>query len=786
MSDEPSESLPKRSLKAERSLLSSSAIRALAEEPWNRPRLWVDAVVLFLFVVLMTTLFAPIGSSNLPVPGAESIASKTIRAQRNVVIEDREATALRREQAVSGVREQFLFDPDLMFERRDRLAEALDALFERRAADETSIADRRAAFEADLGLPVNGRIFELLEGLPNADDASAALTFFINTASDRMIVADRALLPEQGGIDLRRPGDDRVRPIFYLGGIIDVAQAWRLMRARAREAPYGEARLLRTWLLETALAAIEPNLQPDQLATDAMRTAAHDGVEPVMVRISRGEVLVREGDRVTAQIQSRLRALNDASEGSLAWVDSVAFAGLLAGLVALGAYFFRRGREPLKLTRKSGYITLAGLVVTSVACLAALYAGRGIAEGFGIDPRMAAYLCPVALSTALIALIVNARTSLMVGVALSLLVSYRADGGIWLTAYYLIGVLVAGIVARRCRHRSDLLKVGVVIAIAQAVAAPATFNLGGGGLGLDYLSAPLFALVSGGLVALLAMGLLPLFEYLFEEVTDVRLMELASGDHKLLRRLALHSPGTYHHSVMIANLAEAAAQAIGANALQNRVMALYHDIGKSVRPVYFAENQREGNIHDGLPPELSARIIFAHITDGIELARQHRLGRPVINAITQHQGTTLLRTFYLKAREQAEHTGAAVNEEDFRYPGPKPRTRESGIMMLADSVEAATRALKNPSPADVKQRVNEVIQDKITDGQLSDCALTIADISAIQEAFTRVLVLGVYHSRIEYPAMKKGSRGHWGRRDNADRDNDSGSPLSVVEPASRR
>src|SRR5262249_19009238 len=235
-------------------------------------------------------------------------------------------------------------------------------------------------------------------------------------------------------------------------------------------------------------------------------------------------------------------------------------------------------------------------------------------------------------------------------------------------------------------------------------------------------------IVGGGLAAALAMALLPVLESVFNETTDMRLLELAGADRPLLKHLALHSPGTYYHSVVMGNLAEAAGDAIGANALRCPVMALYHDIGKTVRPSYFAENQRGTNIHDRLPPELSARIIFAHIKDGIDIARKHRLGRPIIDAITQHQGTTLLRVFHQRAMERAKAGGTTVDEAEFRYPGPRPRTREAAILLLADAAEAATRALKDPSPAEVQERVGRVIEEKRLDGQLDDCPLTLADL----------------------------------------------------------
>ncbi len=747
-----SDSLFERSLKAERELLSTSAIRALAEEHWNIPRPLLDWPMLILFVIAMTALFAPFGSSSLPIPPLNSIAEDTIRADRSLEVADPDETELRRAQVKAAVRPQFEYDSELLFDRRSAAVAAIENVPARKAQSELPVNERIAAFETELGLPVNAGIFDLLEGLPNVEDAGAALAYFLALPAERMVMEDRALLPESGAIALHHTGSDEAAMLFHFDALIDVAGAWRMMRAKAREAPYGSARSLRTWILQTALALTEPNVTFSVEATESAVAAALAAVEPVNMHIGRGEVIVREGDRVTPRAQARLLALNEARQGGLGWVDSVAFAVFLAGLVGLGAFFFRSGRQPLHFTRKNGYITIAAITLTGLISVGALYAGRGIAEGLGIDLQVAAFLSPVALSAVVVSNFVNARVSLMVGVVLALLVTYHADGDIWLAAYYLIGVLVAGIAARRCRHRKDLLKVGAAVAAAQAVAVPLVLILGGG---TQYADIPLviaFALVSGSMVAAFAMGLLPLFEYVFDEITDVRLMELATGDHPLLKSLALQSPGTHHHSVMIANLSEAAAEAIDANALKCRVMALYHDIGKSVRPVYFSENQREGNIHDGLPPELSARIIFSHITEGIHLARKHRMGRPVIEAVTQHQGTTLLRVFYQRAVENSQDSGQQVSEADYRYPGPKPRTRESGILMLGDSVEAATRALNNPSPAELKERVGKIIAEKMRDGQLSDCALTIADLTRIEDAFTRVLVLGVYHSRIEYPA----------------------------------
>jgi putative nucleotidyltransferase with HDIG domain len=432
------------------------------------------------------------------------------------------------------------------------------------------------------------------------------------------------------------------------------------------------------------------------------------------------------------------------------WAETAAVAILLAGLVMLGFGFFRRGRVPLQFSRKSSFLSLTIFGGVAALSVATYYAGLGLAEGFGFDPQIAAYFAPLALATVLIALLIDARTSLLVGIGLTLFVAYRVDGGLWLVTYYLVGVLIAGIAARSSRRRLDLLKTGMYVGLAQAVLVPIIIVLSGQSFASLLLPMIAAAMASGALVSLATLGALPLFEHWFDEATELRLLEMAAGDSPILKELALTSPGTYHHSIMVANLAEAGADAVGANGLRCRVMALYHDIGKIRRPSYFSENQRAGeNLHDRIPPESSAKIIFDHVRDGLQMAKKERLGNAVIEGIVEHHGTSLLRAFYQRAL-QGPH-GNGTREEYFRYPGRKPKSREAGILMLADSTEAATRALTNPDPQELRQRVNQVLDRQVSDGQLDNCEMTLKDLAQMEEAFVRVLTLGVYHNRIEYP-----------------------------------
>ncbi len=751
MNEDPVSPTPASELEQARRLLSSAAIGALAEDRWRKWRPWLDGPLLAVFVLVVTGLFAPEHPRIHAVPALDGIATETVRAERDVLIEDRRATELRRQATKDAVLPVYDYDRELYFSLIDQVGGAVTAMLERAAADEAPAAERRAAFEADLGQPVDAGTFALIESLDNAGDLAVAITFFLGIGLDRMIVEDRTKLPADKDILVRDSSLGLTHPTSALTTVFDLKRLARLMRARAGNAPYGAARVVRTWLLRTAMGLARPNIVLNEAATAERLEAALAAGEPVYVRIDSGEVVIREGDRVTAAVQERIRMLNEGAEQRSVWGETLAFAALLSGLLVLGAFFFRRARQPLRLGRKASYLALTIVAATSVVCVAAFYAGRGLADGLGFGAEWAAYVMPVALATVLISLLVDSRTSLLAGIGLSLLASYRADGDMWLVTYYVIGVLVAGVAVRHCRRRSDLLKMGIVIGLSQALSVPAIVVLGGATLDVQHLTIVIAALASGTVLAISAMGLMPLLESLYNETTDMRLMEMASADNPLLKELALRSPGTYFHSMVMGNLAEAAADAIGANALQCRVMALYHDIGKMRRPSYFAENQRDGNIHDRLPPELSARIIFAHIKDGIDIALEHRLGRPVIDAITQHQGTTLLRTFHAKALEQGRADGVEVEESEYRYPGPRPTSREAGILMLADATEAASRALKDPSPKQVRGKIHEVIDERMADGQLEECQITLKDLARIETAFARVVTLGVFHSRIEYP-----------------------------------
>jgi putative nucleotidyltransferase with HDIG domain len=267
----------------------------------------------------------------------------------------------------------------------------------------------------------------------------------------------------------------------------------------------------------------------------------------------------------------------------------------------------------------------------------------------------------------------------------------------------------------------------------------------------DMLFSLSFALAGGLLTAVLVIGLLPFFEVAFGILSPLKLVELANPNHPLLRKLLTETPGTYHHSVMVGNLSEAAAEAIGANGLLCRVGSYYHDIGKTKRPSYFIENQTNiENPHDRIDPNLSKSIITAHTRDGVEMLKEYKIPKAIRDIAEQHHGTSLLHYFYHKAKQQAEGSDKEVNEEDFRYPGPKAQFKEAAIVGIADSVEAAVRSLRNPTMEQIDSMVQKIIKSRLDDGQFNECDLTLKELDTIAKTLNETL-LGIFHSRIEYP-----------------------------------
>ena len=506
-------------------------------------------------------------------------------------------------------------------------------------------------------------------------------------------------------------------------------------------------------MLLFASSFIKPNSVLDAEATRARKQASRDAVAPVMVRIQQGESIVRQGEIVTPETLEKLQALGEV-DAQADWRD-VAGKGVLAALVAaIFGVYLARFEHGVWMFSRSLWVVVLLVALTMLAARVVLPLGQDWA-----------YVFPLAMTTMLLAALFSGGLALMAAALLSLLIAFVGDNQFELGAALLLGSAAGVFVVGRGERTLNFLSAGVavafVIGLIRAVFGLTTFE----GVALDQW-APLviFSAMNGLLSAVLALGLYNLVGHLADVVTPLQLMELAHPAQPLLRKLIREAPGTYYHSVSVGNLAESAAEAIGADALLLRVAAYYHDIGKTIRPYFFTDNQSDReNVHNELDPHTSAEIICEHVTEGEKMARAAGLPRQIVEFIPTHHGTSVIKHFYQLALQQQD----SVNIDDYRYPGPRPRTREQGIMMLADSVEATVRSKaqngkiissreehangngRGSGLQTLEELVSSIIDERVRSGQLDECDLQVRDIARIRQAFVSTLQ-GIYHPRVDY------------------------------------
>ncbi|NLB88142.1 MAG: HDIG domain-containing protein [Syntrophomonadaceae bacterium] len=494
--------------------------------------------------------------------------------------------------------------------------------------------------------------------------------------------------------------------------------------------------------------SLRPNLIFNKEATDKAIKEAMDSVQPVQKTIKAGEIIVREGDRVTLEQISILEQLG--IQRSKSYPLTLIGVGIFVLLTFwLFIEFIRRYYK--QIYRNDMQMLLIGLIFIIMLLIAKFMTLIKLETQPELNALMG-YLTPVAAASMLIAILLDNRLAYFFTAIMALYVGLLTDGN---QLFYGIAAFVGGSAGifrvYKLTQTSDLAISGVFIGIVNIITIT-TLSFIGGTVSLNVLLVGvLVGAVNGILSAVLMIGALPYLESAFSITSMIKLLELSNPNHNLLRRQLLEAPGTYHHSLMVGNLAEATAEAIGANPLLVRVGAYYHDIGKIKRPEYFVENQRGySNPHEKIAPALSALIITSHVKEGVELAREANLPQVIIDFIEQHHGTSLAKYFYNRALEEDDE--GQISEESFRYEGPKPQSKEVALVMLADSVEAAVRSLKEPTTESIRNMVNNIIKDKLNDGQLEMSDLTFRDLHIISESFCTVIE-GVYHKRIEYPEV---------------------------------
>jgi putative nucleotidyltransferase with HDIG domain len=364
---------------------------------------------------------------------------------------------------------------------------------------------------------------------------------------------------------------------------------------------------------------------------------------------------------------------------------------------------------------------------------------------------------PLAAASMIVCLFLGMEIAFPFAMVLSLSVAVMLQNRLELFIYFFLSSVMGAYWIQHCRERKVFIKAGLKLGLLNILLVTAIDIYSGTFPKIEVLWDWGFALQAGVVAGMITTGIAPLIELAFGFTTDITLLELANFDQPILRRLMIEAPGTYHHSVIVGSLVEAAAADIGANPLLAKVCGYYHDIGKLKQPLYFVENQLDGkNRHDKLAPSMSSLILISHVKAGVDLAKKNKLGQAIIDTIQQHHGTSIITYFYEKAKQQRGPD--AVKIDDYRYPGPKPQTRETGLVMLADIVEAASRTLHNPTPSRIQGLVQNLINKVFSDGQLDNCELTLRNLHSIAKSFNKILT-GIHHHRVEYPESPAAGNG---------------------------
>lgn len=491
-------------------------------------------------------------------------------------------------------------------------------------------------------------------------------------------------------------------------------------------------------LKEICESQVKANYFFDQSKTDEAIKEALKGVSKVMIK--KNQIIVKEGEPITQKQINILTELGLIGEDiSKDYIYTYIIMAFYVLFVLLLQYIYMReeNNEIFKNTKLIFLISLLNLLSLIIARICTI---------------VSLFLIPIACAPMLITIFLNSKVSIIINLFNLLFIAIIVGFNPQIILVAVVANIISALTLKKVNQRNDILYSTVYIAISSAIIVLSNGVLLSNNIKKIFIDV-ILVIVGSFISGILAMGVLPFLESSFNLVTNMKLLELSNPNNPLLKKLLMEAPGTYHHSIMVANLAEVAAEEVGANPMLVRVGAYYHDIGKTKRPFFFGENQLGGvNPHDKISPTLSTTIIISHVKDGVELAKEYDVPTIVTDMIAQHHGTTLVKYFYYTVKNNSENPDL-IKEDDFRYPGPKPQSKEAAIIMMADSVEAAVRSIQEPTLEKIEEMVNNIIKDKLNSNQLNECDLTFKDLEIIKSCFLKVLK-GIYHHRIEYPTDK--------------------------------
>ncbi|MDH4197656.1 MAG: HDIG domain-containing protein, partial [Candidatus Aminicenantes bacterium] len=727
---------------------------------------------LLFFVVLLGLLVAYFPSRTLTPLAPGEIAPSDIVVPIDIIIEDAETTEKRRVDAEAAVLAVYTYDPNVFLQVEDRIRQ----LFAqgRRWLEATAGKADPAAFVKfaleTLGLEVDASDAAALIRSRFAPELEESTVGLVGKFLNQGVMLSKNLFflgePERGFTLVRAGAGERAARV---GEILDLREAKALAVSEVEKLDLPDRN--RNLVLNLTYLFLAPNIAYNKDETSARRIRARAEVSPIFYNLKRGKVLLRKGDEASEETVKLLRLVNRQVSQRTRWWPNFIGTTLLFALLLITLWYYlkskyRRERAITKYAMMGTAFVLSLVLYRLSALLGVSFANVSSLAGFS-RAETYFYAFPFEVGTLLFAFLTTTETTIVYAILNSLFVGYLPGGSFPLVIFSFVGGLAAmyGVKLYARRHRTSLLRTGIFVLAPVNIFVIITLHLiraSFGGFSVLFVEI-LMGIIGAVLGAGLAFVLLPIFESVFGFVTATRLLDLTNSDLPIFRQLALEAPGTYHHSLIVATLSEKAAEELKLNAALVKASALYHDIGKLKMPEYFIENRTRDDVHKDLTPSMSTLVIINHVKEGLELARKLKLPRDIRDVIEQHHGTSLVRFFYQKAKEKYDPDDQKVGEETFRYPGPVPRTREAALILLADSVEAASRSLRNPSTDSLRRVITDIFNAYLQDGQLDDCDFSLRQLRTAASTFLTILD-AIHHRRTEYPGFEFEAKDQKGKK----------------------
>jgi len=712
-------------------------------------------ILLILLAFILTLVIVPKGGFAPGHYQPGDVASHDVKAPRDMLVPDPDLTTKKRIEAEQSILPLYDYDPGVGQAVSDHLKQVFDLL--RPPAEEPSVSQAPDEFQGSLenllGANLTKNEFALLTALAKDLNKQIDIREALRQSLQSQIVGNLQLFQQDAerGVIVRSLLDQSEEHLVGKTSVIGVGDAMNQFAdklAKVKSLSTGDRKLLNGLVGRL----IRPTLTLNKNETEERKLTAREAVKPVLFQVKKGEMIVREGARVTSDQVLKLKALRALGSDSGALRTSL---GMLIAiiLVLLVSYRFAGANiSKFKLNPRDMLFLVTTFIGQFVLIKLAIFLSNAVESGFPyIDSNSYYYAFPFAVGAMVVRIVLNSEVALVFASLAAVFLGFLFGNSLFIALFAFTSSLTGAHWVRHCKERNMLYYAGLRISIVNIGTIFGLHLMAGHSLDMQLVYKSGFGIAGGFFCAVIVTALVPLVESLFKYTTDIKLLELANLNTPVLRQLMVQAPGTYHHSIVVGNLAEAGAEAINANPLLARVAAYYHDVGKVRKPQYFVENQSsQENKHDKLAPSMSSLILIAHVKDGVEIARENKLGSDLIDILRQHHGTALMKFFYDKAKSLQDPEVQQVDERDYRYPGPKPQTREAALIMLADNVEAAGRTLVDPTPARIQGMVQKIINNIFIDGQLDECELTLKDLHKIAKSFNQILA-GIFHYRIDYP-----------------------------------